>query len=226
VQLPADLYGPVQCADGVLIGEHAVLGCPKEARVDDYARGGPAGRGAPVVIGPRTILMHHVVAYEGVTIGAGCVLEDRVRLGYDCTIGDSSRLVHGAYLCDRVEVGTDCRIAGFVCDGARIGHDSTVMGRLVHEYSQPHQGWWVVDEAPPVVHEHTVVAMGAIVIGGVSVGPRAYVAAGAVVTKDVPPGTVVTGTNVHTPISRWPGVRLRELIEKWSSEHAAGDITT
>ncbi|GAA2536880.1 hypothetical protein [Pseudonocardia hydrocarbonoxydans] len=222
MQIPAELYGPVQQADDVLIGEGVVLGCPKEARLDEYTTGRNVGRGGPVVIGSRTILMHHLVVYEGVTIGAGCILEDRVRVGYDCTIGDATRVIHGAYLCDRVDVGTGCRIAGFVCDGTRIGDGSTVMGRLVHEYSQPHRGWWAVDEAPPVVHEESVVAMGALVVGAVSIGPRSYVAAGAIVTKDVPPATVVTGTNVHTPLSRWRGSRLRGLVEAWCADEQVG----
>lgn len=215
MRFPADLYGAVRCLDDVFIGEHAVLGCPKEARLADHVTGQETGQGRPVTIGMKTVLMHHVVVYEGVTVGAGCFVEDRVRIGYDCTIGDGTRLIHGAYLCDRVEVGAGCRVAGFVCDGTRIGDGSTVMGRLVHEYSQPHRGWWAADEAPPVVHEKTVVAMGAVVVGAVSIGPRSYVAAGAVVTKDVPPATVVTGTNVHTPLSSWRGSRLRDLVEEW-----------
>ncbi|WP_245996920.1 hypothetical protein [Nocardia pseudobrasiliensis] len=74
-----------------------------------------------------------------------------------------------------------------------------------------------MDEAPPVVEADSVVGFGARVVGGVRIGPRSYVAAGAVVTKDVPPGHVVTGINVHTPIGRWPGRRLGALIGEWTS---------
>jgi acetyltransferase-like isoleucine patch superfamily enzyme len=213
----AELYGSVIRGDGVVVGEHAVLGCPKEARIDQTRTGGNPGAGSPVRIGAATIVMHHVTVYEGVSIGADCVVEDRVRVGYDCVIGERSRLIHGAYLCDRVEIGEDCRIAGFVCDGVRIGDGSTVMGQLVHEYTQPHLGWWAVDEAPPVIHDHSVVGFGAVVVGGVHIGPRAYVAAGAIVTRDVPPDHVATGTNSFTPTSRWPGRRLQPLISAWRS---------
>lgn len=48
--------------------------------------------------------------------------------------------------------------------------------------------------AKPVVIERNVwIAAGAIIIGGVTVGENSVVAAGAVVTKDVPPNTLVGG---------------------------------
>lgn len=210
------LYGPVVIDEGVVVGEHAVLGCPKEARIEQARKDGTADRGRPVRIGRGTVVMHHVVVYEGAVIGASCLLDDRVRIGYDTRIGDRTRLTHGAYVCDRVDIGDDCCVAGFVCDGVRVGAGSTVMGQLVHEYTQPHLGWWAADEAPPVIHERSVVGFGAVVVGGVSVGPRAYVAAGAIVTRDVPPDHIVTGANIFTPASSWPGERLQALIAAWT----------
>lgn len=48
--------------------------------------------------------------------------------------------------------------------------------------------------AKPVVIERNVwIAAGAIIIGGVTVGENAVVAAGSVVTRDVPPNTLVGG---------------------------------
>ncbi len=138
-----------------------------------------------------------------------------MRVGYGARIGHEVRLVYGAYVCDRVHIGDGARVAGFVCDGAVIGARLTMMGRLVHEYSRPHRGWWEVDEPAPLIHGDTVVGFDALVVGGVAVGPRSYVAAGAVVTRDVPPGHVVTGTNGLTPAGDWPGARLEELLAHW-----------
>jgi acetyltransferase-like isoleucine patch superfamily enzyme len=50
-----------------------------------------------------------------------------------------------------------------------------------------------VTAAPIVIERNVWIAAGAIVIGGVTVGENAVVAAGAVVTKDVPPNTLVGG---------------------------------
>lgn len=214
--IPRDLYGKVALSDSVYVGEHCVLGYPKEARLRDALKG-HASSGDLVSIGAGTLIFNQVIIHEGSRLGVDCVVEDRVRLGYGCRIGNRTRIVHGAYVCDRVTVGDDACIAGFVCDAAVIGDRSTVMGDLVHEYSRPDLGWWGTDEPAPQVASDSVVGFGARVIGGVRIGSRCYVAAGAVVTRDVPTGQVVTGTNVHTPLENWSGTRLSALIQEWTS---------
>ncbi len=212
---PTDMYGQVHFGDAVIVGEHCVLGYPKEARLRE-AQGGRPSAGDDVVLGDRTILFNQVLIHEGTTLGAECVVEDRARIGYGCEIGVRTRLVHGAYVCDRVRIGVDACVAGFICDATVIGDRSTVMGDLVHEYTRPDLGWWGIDEAPPVIESDSVVGFGARVVGGVRIGPRSYVAAGAVVTRDVPAEHVVTGINTQTPIDRWHGRRLAALIQHWT----------
>ena len=115
-----------------------------------------------------------------------------------------------------MQIGSGARIAGFICDGTVIGDRSTVMGELVHEYTQPHRGWWEVDEPAPVIEDHVVVGYGAKVVGRALIGPFSYVAAGAIVPKDVPEGYVVTGFNRRSSLSSWRGTKLRSLVTDWS----------
>ncbi|TDQ00645.1 DapH/DapD/GlmU-related protein [Labedaea rhizosphaerae] len=212
------LYAAVRVDDSAVVGEHCVLGYPKEDRIrGEQLKPGSVLVGEPVAIGARCVIGNHVVIHEGVRVSNDCVIDDRVRVGYNSSIGDRTRIAYGAYLCDRVSIGEDACVAGFVCDGTRIGDRSTVMGELVHEYSQPHKGWWEVDEEPPVIDVDSVVGYGARVVGAVRIGPRSYVAAGAVVTKDVPPEHVATGVNVHTPADRWTGRKLQDLLRHWMS---------
>ena len=213
---PQSLYASVKAAEDCLIGEQCAIGVPKEDRLRAFQRGEAVEPGSAVQIGKRCLILNQVVIYEGVSIADGCMLEDRTRVGYDTRIGPDSRLIYGAYVCDRVTIGARGRIAGFVCDAVVIGDDCTMMGDLVHEYTRPHEGWWEVDEPSPHIHQESVVGYGAKVVGGVSVGPRSYVAAGATVTRDVPAEHVAVGLNDFTPISEWPGKRLRNLIRHWS----------
>lgn len=213
---PEDLYAPVRIAGSAVVGENCTLGYPKEARLRDAASGDPAPAAAPVVVGERCLVFNQVVLYEGTTVGEGSVLEDRVRVGYDGRIGRDCRLMYGAYVCDRVTIEGEARVGGFVCDGAQVGARSTVMGSLVHEYTRPHEGWWEVDEEPPVIGADSVVGRGAQVVGPVTVGPFSYVAAGAVVTRDVPPHHIAVNVNELVPASRWPGSRLAGLIDSWT----------
>ncbi|WP_086820208.1 DapH/DapD/GlmU-related protein [Allokutzneria sp. NRRL B-24872] len=215
------LYAPVRIDASSAVGEFCVLGYPKEERLRaEQQVPGSVMIGEPVTVGPNCLVANHVVIHEGVHVGAGCVVEDRVRIGYNSKVGERARLIYGAYVCDRVTIGADACVAGFVCDGTSIGDRSTVMGELVHEYARPHEGWWEVDEEPPVIEADSVVGYGARVVGGVRIGPRSYVAAGAVVTKDVPPEHIATGVNVLTPAARWQGRRLQSLIGHWQSSSA------
>lgn len=213
-----DLYAPVHIDATTVVGTYCLFGCPKEERQRMHMRNpAESSQGEPVSIGPDCIIANHVIVNEGVDIAGGCLLEDRVRIGYGCSIGARTRIVYGAYICDRVRIGAEAIVAGFVCDGTEIGDRSTVMGELVHEYTRPHGGWWEVDEAPPIIAADSVVGKGARVIGGVRVGPRSYVASGAVVTRDVPPEHIVTGTNQCTPAAEWRGQRLQSLIQHWKA---------
>lgn len=117
------MYAPVRFGAAVAVGEHCVLGYPKESRIRDAQRGQPSV-GEPVVIGDRCLVFNQVVVHEGTVLGDDCVVEDRARIGYGCVIGDRTRVVHGAYVCDRVEVGADACVAGFVCDATTIGERS------------------------------------------------------------------------------------------------------
>lgn len=213
------LYAPTNMDPSTIVGEHCVIGYPKEERLRAEQRNpGSALPGKLVTVGADCLIGNHAVIHEGVHVRDGCMIEDRVRIGYDSTVGERTRIVYGSYICDRVTIGADATVAGFICDGTTIGDRSTVMGELVHEYTRPHEGWWEVDEDPPVIEADSVVGYGALVVGGVRIGPRSYVAAGAVVTKDVPPEHVVTGVNIHTSADRWTGRRLQGLIRHWQSK--------
>ncbi|MGH3911790.1 MAG: hypothetical protein ACRDTC_00020 [Pseudonocardiaceae bacterium] len=61
-----------------------------------------------MTVGPGCLVANQVVVYEGVRLGAGCVIEDRVRIGYDSTIGERTRNADGPVFA--VDVELSCRI--------------------------------------------------------------------------------------------------------------------
>jgi acetyltransferase-like isoleucine patch superfamily enzyme len=210
------IIGEVDVGQHVFIGPFTVLGMPKEARfhgagqvVDNVLRTDP------VSIGDDCIIGSHVTVYEGSRIAGGVTIDDFVRVGYDVEIGSGTRVIYRAHICDRVKIGDRARIGGFICDRAQIGTGATVMGDLLHEYSHPHEDWWGEDEEAPVIGDNAVVGFGATVVGGVVVGERSYIAAGAIVTKDIPADHIVTGVNEVTPHKEWKGRRLGDFIRFW-----------
>lgn len=75
-------------------------------------------------------------------------------------------------------------------DGAQIGHN-VVLATLNHEAEPSRRK--ITKPGPITIGENVWIGSNAVVVPGVSIGDGAIVAAGAVVTKDVPPNAVVGG---------------------------------
>ncbi|MDH7568018.1 MAG: acyltransferase [Armatimonadota bacterium] len=58
------------------------------------------------------------------------------------------------------------------------------------------------------IHDYVFIGAKAVILPGVSIGPRAIVGAGAIVTRDVPPDTVVAGNPARVQCS------LRQYLER------------
>ncbi len=205
----------LQIAPTAWVGDHSVLGAPSEETLRKLRPSDEHFDNAPVVIGERAIIGCHVVLTEGVSIGEGCVIEDFASVGPRSIVGAGTRLCYSAIVGDEVSIGAECVIGGFVCDGAHVGDRSRIFGALVHEQSQPHRGWWEVNEVAPRILAYCTIGWGATVVGGVTVGPCVYVIAGARVTKSVPPKTIVSGSGCFIPAAEWRGERLKDLIQWW-----------
>lgn len=122
---------------------------------------------------------------------------------YGCRIGDDSRIGTFVEIQKNAHIGARCKISShtFVCEGVTIedevfvGHGvmfindidprATQGGKL-----QSDADWKVV---PTRVCRGASIGSGAVIMGGVTIGENALVGAGAVVTHDVQPGSVVAG---------------------------------
>jgi len=66
--------------------------------MDPRALYGEVILGADVVVGDRCLIFNAVILYEGVQLGVDCVVEDRVRVGYDTTVGAVAAAVRRLHL--------------------------------------------------------------------------------------------------------------------------------
>lgn len=197
--------GDVILGTDCVVAQPTILGLAKELNV--RAPNPPK----PTSLGDRVLVGAFVIIHEGTLIEADCFIDDCVRVGYDCRIGAGTRIEYGGTICDRVTIGEGSVVGGFVCDGSRIGNDTVMLGSLVHELSKPISTDWGIEEPAPRVADRAVVGIGALVVGGIDIGEGSYVAAGAIVTKTVPPEHVVIGVNQQIPRDHWRGERLERL---------------
>ncbi len=100
-------------------------------------------------------------------------------------IGKNTRINRGATFTDPayVSIGNNVVLA----DCTLIGHDGAI------EVLYAAYGESVEAVGTITVHDNVFIGHGALVMRGVSIGPDAIVGAGAVVVRDVPPGSIVGG---------------------------------
>jgi len=144
---------------------------------------------------------------QGVIIGINSLIEDYVGIGALTTIGERVVVASRTWIGLDVTVGDDSVIKGHIDDSARIGVGCRVMGDLIHRHLDPSGGWDdpSSEEPAPIVADGAFIGWRSVIVGGVNVGARAYVCAGALVTKDVPGGFIASGRNEITHPSTWRG---------------------
>ena len=123
---------------------------------------------------------------------------------YGCTIGAESRIGAFVEIQKNASVGERCKISShtFICEGVAI-EDEVFIGhgvmftndrfpRATNDDGSPQgESDWRVE--PTRIRRGASIGSNATVIAGVTVGLRALVGAGAVVTKDVPDYAIVAG---------------------------------
>ena len=220
VELPQDvqLGGNVVIHAGTVVGrgarfqDGAVVGKPLALGQRSLASRDPL---PPAVVGEGATICSGAVLVAGARIGAGAVVGDqahvreRAGIGDGTVVGRASQVDADVSVGERVKIQTGCYITGFseleddvfVGPGVMLTNDDA-MGR--HPPEEPLRG--------AVLRRACRVGGGAVLAPGVEIGEEAFVAAGAVVTRDVAPRAVVMGV----PARQVREVADEELLEHWS----------
>jgi acetyltransferase-like isoleucine patch superfamily enzyme len=154
----------------------------------------------------------YVCVTPDVKLGRNVRLARFVNL-YGCEIGDDTKIGTFVEIQKNARVGRRCKISShsFICEGVTIedfvfiGHgvmftnDMYPRATAADGQLQTEKDWSV---EPTVVKKGASIGTGATILARVTIGEHAIVGAGAVVTKDVPPRTIVAGN---------PARVLREL---------------
>jgi len=138
-----------------------------------------------------------------VKLGVGVKIYDFVNL-YGCEIGDNSKVGTFVEIQKGAFIGKNCKISShtFICEGVTvednvfIGHNVTFINdaypRATNaEGSLQTEADWVC--TPTLIKKGASIGSSSTFLCGVTVGEGAVVGAGSVVTKDVPPYTIVAG---------------------------------
>lgn len=133
---------------------------------------------AQAQIGPRTKIWHQAQVREGAVIGSDCILGKDVYIDQGVQIGDRVKIQNSVSVYRGVTIEDDV----FVGPQASFTNDL---------YPRADNAAWQV--VPTQIRRGASIGANATIVCGVTVGERAMVGAGAVVTRDVPPDTLVVG---------------------------------
>lgn len=191
------VHANVRIGGGTHVGSHCVLGEPT-----------PLGDGSPLVIDAGSMIRSHSTFYEGSSFGPGLLT------GHGVTVREGTRAGAG------LRLGTLCDIQGDLIFGEHVRlHSNVHCGKLARVGDYVWLFPYVVltnDPTPPSdlttgveVGDCAVIATMSTVLPGVRVGERALVGAQSLVSRDVPPDTVVAGVPAQ-PRGPTDRVQLRD----------------
>jgi acetyltransferase-like isoleucine patch superfamily enzyme len=138
-----------------------------------------------------------------VKLGKGVKLSKFINL-YGCEIGDETKIGAFVEIQKNATVGRRCKISShtFICEGVHIednvfiGHGVTFINDVYPRSTTPEgelqtEQDWKVDKT--LIRRGASVGSGATILSSVEIGENAIVGAGSVVTRNVPPNTIVAG---------------------------------
>jgi acetyltransferase-like isoleucine patch superfamily enzyme len=188
------VYPGTVIGDGCTIGDNVVLGKQPSLSPRSTAKRETL---PPLEIGAGTIVSTGAIVFAGTTLGERVIVGDGARVRERCVIGDDVVIGSGSLIENDTTVGGLTRIQAeayitaystleenvFIAPCVVTTNDN-YMGRTEkrHELIKG-----------PTIRRGARVGGGAILCPGVEIGEEAFVGAGAVVTKDVPPRVVVVG---------------------------------
>ena len=202
----AIVYPGTILGEGVVIGDHAVVGKLPALSPRSTAKREPL---PPLELGPGTIVSAAAVVFAGTKIGANCIVGDqscvreRCELGDDVVVGRGSLVENDTTIGARTKIQADAYVTAystleddvFIAPCVVTTNDN-FMGRTEKRHAL---------RRGPTIRRGARVGGGAVLLPGIEIGEEAFVGAGAVVLRDVPPRALVVGN---------PARQIREVPDE------------
>jgi acetyltransferase-like isoleucine patch superfamily enzyme len=205
------IHADTRLGDAVRVDDHATLGkLPMRAANSATTKEQEL---PPLSVGDLCIVGTGVVLYRGASIDAKVLMADLSTVRENVTIGRGTIVGRGVTVENFCSVGRYCKLESecyltaystledrvFVAPGVVTSNDNYV-GRTAERFKH-FKG--------VTVRKGGRIGAGSVILPGIEIGEDGLVAAGSVVTRDVPPRTIVLGS----PAKAWRPVPVEQLLE-------------
>lgn len=195
---------------GCVIQDNVVLGKVPRLSARSTARRDPL---PPLVLGDGAAVCSGSIVYAGTTIGPKAIIGDQASVRERCRVGEGSVIGRGVCVENDVVIGAFCKIQSnsyitayseledhvFIAPCVTTTNDN-FMGRTEARFGQ-------IKGA--VIRRGARVGGGVVILPGIEIGEEAFIAAGALVTRDIPAKKLVAGL----PAKVWRDVPSEEFIQ-------------
>jgi acetyltransferase-like isoleucine patch superfamily enzyme len=200
------VYPGTVIGDGCRIGDNVVLG--KQPALSPRSTA-PRDELPPLELGEGTIVSPGSVVFAGTKVGARVILGDQSCVRERCALGDDVVVGRGSLVENDTTIGARTKIQAhaYVTAYSTLEEDVFIapcvvttndnfMGRTERRHEL---------RKGPTIRRGARIGGGAVLLPGIEVGEEAFVGAGAVVVRDVPPRALVVGN---------PARQLRDVPEE------------
>jgi acetyltransferase-like isoleucine patch superfamily enzyme len=174
--------------DNVVLGKKPALSPRSTASRDELP---------PLELGEGTIVSTGSIVFAGTTVGSGSILGDQSCVRERCTLGDDVVVGRGSLVENDTTIGARTKIqANAYVTAYSTLEDDVFIAPCVVTTNDNFMGRTEQRHAlrkGPTIRRGARVGGGAVLLPGIEVGEEAFVGAGAVVVRDVPPKAVVVG---------------------------------
>lgn len=187
------VHGATVIGPGVVIQDGVILGKPPRLSARSTTA---APVGGPLVIEAGASICAQAIVFAGARIGEGAIIGDQSYVRERTLIGAATVVGRGACVDNDVVVGARVRLQSQVYITAfSIVEDDVFVGPCAMTTNDNTMARQHADDElrGAILRRACRIGGGAILTPGVEIGEEAYVAAGSVVTNDVPPKGVVIG---------------------------------